>query len=222
MTPRDQSQLPPSTLGSNGSHPSVLSNGVHKKAPDGAPKSPKKRTRIVTFGILGFAFLAIALLTTALFVVQSAWFKNLIRERIESVVERATGGRVEIGSFSYNWRDLTAEVTNFVLHGTEPASAPPLFRAAKVQIGLRVISVLEKKVDIAALIVEKPQVYITINPDGSTNIPRPKVHRFNQNVIEDLLDLKVQHIELHHGMATYNTWRVPLDATGEQLQMSLA
>ena len=33
---------------------------------------------------------------------------------------------------------------------------------------------------------------MTISPDGSTNFPRPKVPRFNQNVVEDLLDLHVQ------------------------------
>ncbi len=87
---------------------------------------------------------------------------------------------------------------------------------------MKIISALEKKVDIASLIVDSPHVYITIGPDGSTNIPRPNIPRFNQNVIEDLLDLKVQHIELRHGLAEYNSWRVPLDAVGEHLQMSLA
>lgn len=154
-------------------------------------------------------------------VVQTDWFKNRVRARIESVMARATGGRVEIGGFSYDWRNLSAEVSRLVVHGTEPASAPPLFAAEKIQIGLKVISVLEKKVDVSSLVVDSPRVYITISPDGSTNIPRPSIPRFNQNVIEDLLDLRVRHIEIHHGVATYNTWRVPLDAVGEQLQMSL-
>lgn len=153
--------------------------------------------------------------------VRTDWFKTRVRARIESVMTRATGGRVEIGGFSYNWRNLTAEVSQFVIHGTEPVSAPPLFQAEKIQIGLKVISVLEKKVDVSSLVVDHPQVYITISPDGSTNIPRPTIPRFNQNVIEDLLDLRVRHIEIHHGVATYNTWRVPLDAVGEHLQMSL-
>jgi translocation and assembly module TamB len=178
--------------------------------------------KIAAFSFLGLAALAIALLGTGVLLVQTAWFKNLIRLRIAAVVESATGGRVEIGSFSYNWHNLTAEVKPFVLHGTEPASAPPLFRAEKIEIGLRIISALEKKVDIASLIVESPRVYITLDPDGATNIPRPKLPRFNQNVIEDLLDLQVRHIELRHGMADYNSWRVPLDATGEHLQMKLA
>jgi translocation and assembly module TamB len=180
-----------------------------------------KTARIALYSLAALAGLTVALVIAGLVVVQSAWFKNLVRVRIQSVVERASGGRVEIGGFSYNWHNLTAEVAPFVLHGTEPASAPPLFRAEKIQIGLRIISALEKKVDIASLIIESPHLYITIGPDGSTNIPRPIIPRFNQNAIEDLLDLHVQHVELRHGIADYNSWRVPLDATGEHLQMSL-
>ncbi len=176
-------------------------------------KPIRRGVKIAALCLLGLAGLGVALLIAGVVVVQTAWFKNQVRVRIVSVMERATGGRVEIGGFSYNWRNLTAEVKSFVLHGTEPASAPPLFRADKIQIGLKIISALEKKVDIASLIVDSPQVYITIGPDGSTNIPRPKIPRFNQNVIEDLLDLKVQHIELRHGWAAYNSWRVPLDAS---------
>jgi translocation and assembly module TamB len=187
-----------------------------------SPKPVKRRARIVVFTLLGLAGFGIALLVAGLVLVQTAWFRDQVRDRIVFVVQRATGGRVEIGSFSYNWHNLTVEVAPFVLHGTEPAAAPPLFRADKIQIGLKIISALQKKVDIATLIVESPNVYITIGPDGSTNIPRPTVPRFDQNVIEDLLDLHVQHIELRHGIANYNSWRVPLDATGEHLQMSLA
>jgi translocation and assembly module TamB len=181
----------------------------------------RRAVRITAFSLAVLAAAVTALLIAGVLLVQTAWFRNLIRTRMEAVIERATGGRVEIGGFSYNWHDLTADVTTFVLHGTEPASAPPLFHADKIQIGLRIVSALEKKVDIASLIVENPRVYITIGPDGSTNIPRPKIARFNQNVIEDLLDLQVRHIELRHGLAAYNSWRVPLDAVGEHLQMSL-
>lgn len=178
-------------------------------------------SKLIAVILVALAGLCLALLVAGFIVAQTDWFKNRVRTRIESVIARATGGRVEIGGFSYNWHNLTAEVSRFVVHGTEPASAPPLFAAQKIQIGLKVISVLEKKVDVSSLIVDNPRVYITINPDGSTNIPRPAIPRLNQNVIEDLLDLRVRHIEIHHGVATYNTWRVPMDAVGEQLQMSL-
>ena len=200
--------------------PIIKPESAEQKVP--RVKSIRRTIKIAAFSLLGLAGLGVALLIAGIILVQTAWFKNQVRVRIVSVMERATGGRVEIGGFSYNWRNLTAEVQPFVLHGTEPASAPPLFRADKIQIGLKIISALEKKVDIASLIVDSPHVYITIGPDGSTNIPRPNIPRFNQNVIEDLLDLKVQHIELRHGLAEYNSWRVPLDAVGEHLQMSLS
>ena len=106
-----------------------------------------KRVKIVALSFLGVAGFLVAVSAAGLVLVQSHWFKNKIRERIVSVTERATGGRVEIGSFSYNWRDLTAEVSPFVLHGTEPASAPPLLRADRIEIRLRIISLFEKKVE---------------------------------------------------------------------------
>jgi translocation and assembly module TamB len=179
------------------------------------------RAKIVAFSFIGVAGLAAVVLAAGLVLVQSAWFKNKIREKIVSVTERATGGRVEIGSFSYNWRDLTAEVSPFVLHGAEPASAPPLLRADKIKIRLRIISLLEKKVDVASLVFESPRLSVTVAPDGSTNVPRPNVALYRNSLLEQLLDLKVQHIELRHGEANYNSFKLPLDAAGEHLEVSL-
>jgi translocation and assembly module TamB len=180
-----------------------------------------RRAKVIAFSFLGAAGLAIAGLAAGAILVRSEWFKNKIREKIVYVTERTTGGRVEIGSFSYDWRDLTAEVAPFVLHGTEPASAPPLLRADKIKIQLRIISLLEKKVDVASLVLESPRLYVTVAPDGSTNVPRPKVTLHGNGLVEQLLDLKVQHIALLHGEANYNSWKVPLDAAGEHLEMSL-
>ena len=182
----------------------------------------RTRTKVMLFSLLGVFCLAIAALWAGILLVQSGWFKNKVRERIVTVAERATGGRVEIGSFNYNWRELTAEVTPFILHGKEPPSSPPFFRAEKIQIGLKIISALKKQVDIASLIVEKPQMYVTVAPDGTTNIPTPGVPRLNKNLAEQLLDLKVQRFGLQDGWAEYNSHRIPLEIRGEHLQASLA
>jgi translocation and assembly module TamB len=61
-------------------------------------------------------------------ILQSDWLRNEIRERIVSEVERATGGRVELGGFDYDWHTLTAEFRNLVVHGSEPAGSSPLLR----------------------------------------------------------------------------------------------
>ena len=66
-------------------------------------------------------------------------------------IERATGGPTEIGEFRFDWKNLTAEVAPFVLRGTEPATERPLFRADSVKVGLKIISMMKRDIDISSL-----------------------------------------------------------------------
>ncbi len=144
----------------------------------------------------------------ALAILQSGWFKNKVREKLIAVVEGATGGRVEIGSFSYDWRHLTASVAPFVLHGKEPAGQPPLFRAERIQVVLRVISLMERRVDLESLTMEKPQWAITVDSDGRSNLPKP---RNVETVVRELLDIKIRRLDLKNGTAQYNSFRTVFD-----------
>jgi translocation and assembly module TamB len=173
--------------------------------------------RVVFYLLLATVAGAAIAFTAILLLVQSAWFKNQVRERIISITENATGGRVEIGQFDFNWRTLTATIQPFVLHGKEPASSAPLFHAAKIEIGLKVISVLERNIDITLLAVEKPEVHVAVAPDGTTNLPAPKVARSQRTVPQQLLDLKIRHFALHNGFADYNDQKISLDLTAENL-----
>ena len=181
-----------------------------------------RRKKIWVFGLGGFLGLLLLTVLTAVVVVQTDWFKNKVRARIVSETENATGGRVEIGHFDYDWHNLTAEVAPFVIHGTEPPQARPFFRADKIRVGLKIISLMEKQVDLLALTVEKPQLSITVKPDGSSNVPVPRVSKGpKKNFVQQLLDLKVRHFELNNGFADYNSQRIPLDLQGDHLQASV-
>jgi len=181
----------------------------------------RRPLKIALWGLLGVVGLLVAAAVAFFFVVQTNWFKDQVRERIVTVAEKASGGRVQVGRFNYDWHALTAEVSPFVLHGTEPAGERPFFRAAKIRVGLRIISAFKKQVDIASLQVDQPQVVVTVAPDGSTNVPRPKTQRSGKNFADELLDLKVQHFELRDGFAEYNSKRIPLDVQGDSLQASV-
>ena len=74
---------------------------------------------------------------------------------IIGTVETATGGRVEVASFRFDWKQLRAEVRGFVLHGTETADKPPLFRAESVVVDLKLVSILRQDVDIQSLTVSE-------------------------------------------------------------------
>ena len=119
---------------------------------------------------------------------------------IISTVEDATGGRVEIGSFRLDWKTLRAEVQTFVLHGTEPPDKPPLFRATSVAVGLKIVSLLKRDVDIQYLDVVEPRVYLVVNPDGSTNMPQPKIKsQHDANAVETLIKLAIGRFSLQNG-----------------------
>jgi translocation and assembly module TamB len=160
----------------------------------------------------------VLLVAGGLLALRSHWFENRVREKLITVVEGATGGRVEIGTFQYDWRRLTATVAPFVLHGTEPAGQPPLFRAAKIQVGMRIVSLMARRVDLASLLVDGPQVSITVQADGRTNIPKPPR---KTNLVEELLNLKAHTLTIQHGAAEYNSLRVPLDLTAQDAGLLL-
>ena len=160
-------------------------------------------------------------LAAGVWVIRTPWFAGKVRERIIQEAEKATGGRVELDEFRFDWKRLTAVVRGFRLHGTEPADAPPLFQAASVQVGLRIISVFERKVDLASLRIEKPSLYILVRTDGSTNIPRPKLRRARAGFLETVLDLKIQRFEAVEGTALVSERRFPIDVTARSLRAEL-
>jgi uncharacterized protein involved in outer membrane biogenesis len=98
-------------------------------------------------GVL-FCTLAVALLG----VLQSNWFRDQVRRRIVAQVEAATGGKVEIAAFDYDWRKLTANLRGFVIHGTEPPAAKPLFSVETARITIRIISILEHSADVSSIV----------------------------------------------------------------------
>ena len=59
-----------------------------------------KKSRVILTILASIAALLVVVIVAALIVIQTAWFQNFVREKIISAVEDATGGKVEIGSFS--------------------------------------------------------------------------------------------------------------------------
>ncbi len=119
---------------------------------------------------------AIAVITGVV-MVRSGW---LLEEKsangvIAEAETLATGGKVEIGALRLDWRTLTAEIDNLVIHGTEPADAAPLLAVRRVAIGFKVLSFVERRFNVARVEAEDPRAHVIIAADGSTNLPHPKI-----------------------------------------------
>jgi len=169
--------------------------------------------------LLGLIVLAVA---AAVFLAQSSWLREQVRQRIVTEAETATGGTVEIASFEFDWPTLTARVNGFVVHGTEPAGAPPLLRVQSITVQLKVISFLKKLVDVRSVDAVAPEARLIINPDGTTNVPQPKeAHAGDKNPVATILDLAIGRFSVHDGMFQVNSQRTPWNAAGEKLRAQL-
>ncbi|HXM46195.1 MAG TPA: hypothetical protein VN924_33490, partial [Bryobacteraceae bacterium] len=178
-----------------------------------------RRARRIWIAAGSLAALALAVALSAVLVLRSDWFREKVRQRIVAEVEKATGGRAEIAAFRFDWKQMRAEVDGFVLHGSEPPDGPPLFRADAVVLGIKIVDLLKRSVDLQYLDVRHPQVYAILYPDGHTNLPAPKVRRAGKGAIETILDLAINRFSLQNGsFEVSGQGKTPFDAQGRNLR----
>ena len=181
----------------------------------------KRKARILVTASALVGGIAGLTLAVALYTLQTNWFKQRVREKIVSAAEQASGGRVELGAFSYDWRTLDAEFDAFVVHGTEPADAPPLFRANSIRVGFRIVSLLKQDVDIKFLKIDRPKVNLILHPDGSTNFPQATAAKTASEFVGQLFSLKVDRFEIDDGVVQANAQKYPLTVRGNDLKLLL-
>jgi len=174
----------------------------------------------------GAAILLVAIVVAVgTMMVQSAWLREKIRARVVEEAAKATGGKVEIGALRLDWKTLTAELDDVVIHGTEAAGAAPLLAVKHAAIGFKVISFLERQFNVARVETDGARVHLIIGADGSTNLPEP--HISIQTGVERILALKIGKFDLANGLATVE--RVggrknvtPWSARGENLAANVS
>src|SRR5579863_10641365 len=82
-------------------------------------------TKLLLKMALAAAALVAALAITAVLIAQTEWFRQYVKNKIITATESGTGGRVEIGSFAFDWKHLRSTFTHFVVHGNDPAGVAP-------------------------------------------------------------------------------------------------
>ena len=140
-------------------------------------------------------------------------FQAYVRRRMVSEVERITGGRAEIGSFHIVPFHLQVEVRNITVRGKEPPTDAPLVHADSLVAQLKVISFLRTEFGFYSVTLDHPVVHIVVGPDGTTNIPAPRVSQTSseRTPIEQLFALSIDHLSVRNGELLWADRRIPLD-----------
>jgi translocation and assembly module TamB len=144
-----------------------------------------------------------------------------VRSSLVQQLEERTGARVELGGFHLHaWR-LHAELDNLTLHGLETSSEAPLFHADRVQAGITVLSFLHREFKIDELLVDRPQLNVRYEKNGSSNLPTPKIQPGPGPWQDTLFNLQIGKVELRNGGVNINDRQVPLEIKGQNLAFLL-
>lgn len=169
--------------------------------------------------------LAYLSLTLVLLFAVLAWLGVIdrwARSAIVTRVERMTGGQVELESFHFSWWSLRAEMQGFVVRGREPQGTPPLFRAERLMVDLRVDSLWGRRVSLDEVLLESPQVHIRFDDSGQSNVPQPPTQPAapGKPLRERIFDLVIRKVRIENGEILYNNTRTPLVAEGGEFRFA--
>jgi len=146
-------------------------------------------------------------------------FQRLVRGRLITAIERATGGRAELGSFHVVPLRFQVEIRNLTIHGRESAAEVPYVHVDSLIATVNLSSVLGAKIGFHSLVLQHPVVHIIFYPDGTINRPTPKQQ--GGASIEQLFAISVDRLEVHRGELLWQDQSLPLDFTANDISAGM-
>lgn len=126
------------------------------------------------------------------------------------------GVQVQLENFVLHLGSLSADLYGIRVAGASPHENPPLLSADHVGVGVRVISVLERKWYFDHVQVDHPVVWLLVDKNGVSNLPKLKSSGSNQTSV---FDLGIRHAILDRGEIYYNDRPSALTADLHDLEL---
>ena len=118
------------------------------------------------------AAILVVLIVAAIVIVHTAAFQHFVLAQIEQKAQASLGARLNVERMAINWRLFTFDFYGITLHGKENAAQPPLFAADHLRVGLKIVSILQRKVDLNEIVLDQPVAHLSIDSHGNSNLPQ--------------------------------------------------
>jgi translocation and assembly module TamB len=184
-----------------------------------AKKSRSKKSRW-TRAIV--ATLLLGMVTGIVLYLNSDAFRERVRRRVIAELELATGGKVEIQSFTWSLTRLQFEITGLTIHGLEQPDQAPYIHADRLFVRVRITSWFSQEIGLRYVAVDHPVVHLIVYPNGTTNQPTPKIREQNESPVDRLLQLAIDRMEAKNGELILDQRRIPFEVSGENLSATMA
>jgi translocation and assembly module TamB len=178
-------------------------------------KTRRTRARLWIMTAIGVVFLGVIL--ALVWYLRSPQFGDFVRRKVIASLKDATGGRVELGSFSWSLAKLQFQADNLTIHGLEGPDQLPYAHADRINLRVRILSFVQTRISLEYLGLEHPVIHLIVHPDGTTNVPGPKAMQSNSAAVQQLVDLAVARVDLRNGMLLVNDLEIPLDFTADDI-----
>lgn len=167
------------------------------------------------------AGIMVVLLAVIIGLARTAWFSNILQQRIEAGLTQVTGGKVEIAGMKFSPLRLRASFDRLVVHGLEKDTVQPLFSASDVVANVSPQSLVEFRLLLRTLQWQQAEICVHTYADGSTNLPGATAVARNRRALADLLNLEIKRMTLSRTTLQWNNQRIPLEVGGYNVAIQL-
>src|SRR5215471_126725 len=179
-----------------------------------------KWIKIIGWSLAGLLALVLLVVVTGVLLIEhSPGFRQRILAKVAASVQESTGARLEVKDFHVHLRDLSLDLYGITVHGTETNSDQPLLTTDHINVGIKILSFLQRTWRVQDLIIDHAIVHVFVNKKGDNNLPKSK-QKSSSNT--NLFDLAIQKFVLDRGDVYYNDKKSALDAELHDVSINAA
>lgn len=147
-------------------------------------------------------------------------FASKVRRTVIATLQHATGGRVDIGAFRWNIRNLSIDIDNLTIHGREAPDQRPYLHVDRLRLRAKIISFLSPEIVLSSVVAQGPTIHLIAYPNGSTNQPEPRVPS-KYSLQQTLFNLAIDRTRVQKGMLLINDFAVPWEMAAGPLHLDM-
>jgi translocation and assembly module TamB len=187
-------------------------------APPATPTEKRKFGRILIFVCLALA----VVVTGFLIYLNSASFRETVRQRVIAELRQMTGGKVEVESFTWNLSTFHFEARNVTIHGREATGEVPYAHADRIGVDVKIVSFFTGKIPLENVAMDHFVLHLMIYPDGTTNQPSPQSGAPSEEApTQNLFDLAIKQIAVRQGTLMLDQEMIPFDLDGKNISAGM-